>query len=81
MDDIHGFDFHGNKGKIDADDHGSHVAGTVAARNNNGIGVCGVAGGDGKPGTGVRIMTCQMFTGKASGGAATAMKYQADNGA
>lgn len=81
IDDIHGFDFHGNNGKIDADDHGSHVAGTVAARNNNGIGVCGVAGGNGKPGTGVRIMTCQMFTGKASGGATTAMKYQADNGA
>ena len=26
-------------------DHGTHVAGTVAAANNNGIGVCGVAGG------------------------------------
>lgn len=38
--------------------HGTHVAGTVAARNNNGIGVCGVAGGDGSQGSGVRIMEC-----------------------
>ena len=40
--------------------HGSHVAGTIAAVNNNGIGVSGVAGGDaakGKPG--VKILSCQ----------------------
>ncbi|WP_168354546.1 S8 family serine peptidase [Palleniella muris] len=36
--------------------HGTHVAGTVAAVNNNGIGVCGVAGGNGVD-TGVRIMS------------------------
>lgn len=42
------------------DDHGTHVAGTVAAINNNGIGVSGVAGGlDGNGG--VRIMSCQMM--------------------
>ena len=40
--------------------HGTHVAGTVAAVNNNGIGVCGVAGGDGS-GNGVRIMSIQIF--------------------
>ena len=64
--------------------HGTHVAGTVAAVNNNGIGVCGVAGGDGTPGTGVRIMTCQLFSGNASTGTmnrAQAYKYAADNGA
>lgn len=39
-------------------EHGTHVAGTIAARNGNGKGVCGVAGGDETPGTGVRIMAC-----------------------
>lgn len=64
--------------------HGTHVAGTVAAVNNNGIGVCGVAGGDGTPGTGVRIMTLQLFSGNANCGTlnrAVAYKYAADNGA
>ena len=64
--------------------HGTHVAGTIAAVNNNGVGVCGIAGGDGTPGTGVRIMTCQLFSGAASCGTmnrAQAYKYAADNGA
>ena len=63
--------------------HGTHVAGTVAAVNNNGIGVCGVAGGDGN-GNGVRIMSCQLFSGNASGGTETrarAFRYAADMGA
>lgn len=64
--------------------HGTHVAGTVAAVNNNGTGVSGVAGGDGTPGTGVRLMTCQLFSGMAGGGTlnrAQAYKYAADMGA
>ena len=77
-------------------DHGTHVAGTVAAVNNNGIGVCGVAGGTGK-GDGVRIMSCQSFcdfdtshplynyvTYRYSGndtGSARAFQYAAENGA
>ena len=40
--------------------HGTHVAGTIGAINNNGKGVCGIAGGrDGKGG--VRLMSCQVF--------------------
>ncbi len=63
--------------------HGTHVAGTVAAVNNNGIGVCGVAGGTGNN-DGVRIMSCQIFSG--TNGAtvaqtAEAIRYAADNGA
>ncbi len=40
--------------------HGTHVAGTIAAINNNGIGVCGIAGGDDGTG-GVRILSAQML--------------------
>ena len=42
------------------DFHGSHVAGTVAAVNNNGVGVSGVAGGSGS-GDGVRLMSVNLF--------------------
>lgn len=63
--------------------HGTHVAGTIAAVNGNGMGVCGVAGGrDGKGG--VRIMSCQVIDGMYSvtlAQEARAMKYAADNGA
>ena len=64
--------------------HGTHVAGTIAAVNNNGEGVCGVAGGNGNPGTGVRIMSCQVIDGMYSvtlAQEARAFKYAADNGA
>ena len=63
--------------------HGTHCAGTIAALNNNGLGVCGVAGGSGK-GDGVQIMSCQIFSGKRGGSSsivAKAIKYAADNGA
>lgn len=64
--------------------HGTHVAGTIAAVNNNATGVCGVAGGNGTPGTGVRIMSCQVIDGMYSvtlAQEARAIKYAADNGA
>lgn len=63
--------------------HGTHCAGTIAAINNNGIGVSGIAGGSGK-GDGVKIMSCQIFDGKNSASSratANAFKYAADNGA
>lgn len=63
--------------------HGTHVAGTVAAVNNNGTGVSGVAGGTGN-GDGVRIMSCQVMSGESGGGMldmARAFVYAADNGA
>lgn len=41
-------------------DHGSHVGGVIAAVNNNGVGVCGVAGGKGKGGN-VKLMSCQIM--------------------
>ena len=87
--DLHGYNFVEDSGNIswsDANDtgHGTHVAGTIAAANNNGIGVSGVAGGDGTPDSGVKIMSCQVFSGQNSvtlAGEARAIKYAADNGA
>lgn len=62
--------------------HGTHVAGTIAAVNNNGVGVSGIAGGDHAAGVpGVRIMNCQVFEGNSSVGGAVAMKWAADHGA
>ena len=40
--DLHGFDFIRNTGDIPAETHGTHVAGTIGAVGNNGVGVVGV---------------------------------------
>ncbi len=81
-DDIYGYNFVDNTGTITADSHGTHVSGTVAAVNNNTKGVAGVAGGDGSIGSGVRLMSCQIFDGNSSAeSAAPAIVYGADNGA
>ena len=87
-DDIHGYNFVSDcpltistGGK--SPEHGTHVAGTVAAVNNNGTGVCGIAGGSGNN-DGVKIMSCQIFHDDDGGSAAIsakAIKYAADNGA
>ena len=58
------------------DDHGTHVAGILAAKNNNGVGICGVAGGD-TPDNGVRFMCCPFN----NGNPAASIKYGADHGA
>ncbi len=76
----------GNPGyRIVAHSHGTHVAGTIAAVNNNGIGVAGIAGGDAKAGKkGVRLMSCQVFQNSQSAGYGNfeeAMVWGADHGA
>ncbi len=84
VDDIHGYNFGSDDGAISwSDSHGTHVAGTVAAVNNNGIGLCGVAGGDGS-GNGVKIMSAQKYNGKSDSNemdTSRAFHYAADNGA
>ncbi len=78
----YGFNFVNNSYKVTADSHGTHVAGTIAAVNNNGVGVCGIAGGDAKGGgEGVKIMSCQIFEGDNSGSGVEAIKWAADHGA
>lgn len=79
IDDVYGYNFADNNSSIPADDHGSHVGGTVAAETNNGIGMAGVAGGTGND-DGVRLMSCAVFT-YSSGGFAESYIYAADNGA
>lgn len=83
--DIYGYNGLTRDGNIEPGSHGTHVAGTVAATNNNGIGVSGVAGGTGV-GDGVRLMSCQNYDTDANGqevGSVTeeSFIYAADNGA
>lgn len=86
--DYHGYNFVQKTGVISTDSkydsgHGSHVAGVIAATNNNGIGISSIAGGDGTA-PGVKIMSCQIFSGMYAGTVleeVRAIKYAADNGA
>ena len=96
VDDVHGYNFvddgpitwhkyiPGSSSKGDVG-HGTHVAGTIAAVNNNGIGICGIAGGNGTVNSGVRIMSAQIFSGLSQNtntqGISNAFRYAADNGA
>lgn len=88
-DDRYGYNFVTNSAIISWTDtydtgHGTHVAGTIAAVNGNGKGVCGIAGGDGTANSGVKIMSCQVFAGQGGvtlSAEAQAIKYAADNGA
>ena len=86
--DLHGYNFVQKTGVITTDSiydtgHGSHVAGVIAATNNNGLGISSIAGGNGTD-AGVKIMSCQIFAGAYAGTVleeVRAIKYAADNGA
>jgi len=87
VDDIYGYNFANDNADVapsnsfnEANSHGIHVSGTIAAVNNNDEGVAGVAGGDGSPDSGVRIMTAQTFS-NFNAGFDEALVYGADNGA
>ncbi len=86
--DRHGYNFIDEIGKINFNNyldsgHGTHVAGVIAAVNDNGIGISSIAGGT-TAYPGVKIMSCQIFSGdKATTSLkqVRAIKYAADNGA
>lgn len=88
VDDIYGWSFiysrtnPNGSNNITAVEHGTHVAGTIGAENNNGKGVCGIAGGSGNH-SGVRMISCQIFTNNKNddGDSDAAIKYAADAGA
>ncbi len=77
VDDVNGWNFPDDNGKIyDDHGHGTHVAGTIAARINNGIGIAGMAGN-------VTIMPVDVFGGGigAYEDLIRAIIYATDNGA
>ena len=85
IDDIYGFNFavigENLIGTINPGEHGTHVAGTVAAINNNGKFGAGIAGGNGTT-KGARLMSCQLNDERSDAFAPIlAFIYAADNGA
>ena len=78
VDDLHGWNFVTNSPNIQDDlGHGTHVAGIIAARGDNGEGIAGVAHG-------VRLMPIKFLDLDGSGtvqNAARAVYYAVDNGA
>jgi subtilisin family serine protease len=78
VDDIFGYDFVNNDADpMDDNNHGTHVAGTVGAEGNNGVGVAGVAWD-------VQLMALKFLSASGSGsssGAIAAINYAATMGA
>ncbi|MEH7076667.1 Ig-like domain-containing protein [Neobacillus drentensis] len=71
IDDIHGWDFYHSDNSVfdaeDGDEHGTHVAGTIAAKSNNGIGISGIA-------PNVKIMSLKFLGADGSGNTSDAIQ-------
>jgi subtilisin family serine protease/fibronectin type 3 domain-containing protein len=78
VDDVHGYDFFNNDGDpLDDHNHGTHVAGTIGAKGNDGIGIAGVNWN-------LQIMALKFLGSDGSGttsAAIEAIRYAIDNGA
>lgn len=91
IDDIYGYNFVNNTPTITGHRHGTHVSGIIGATTNNNVGISGIAGGDGSPNSGVKLMSCQIFAhpnwsdalnnNLVATDTPAAIKYAADNGA
>lgn len=69
IDDVYGFNFVNNTGNpMDDDEHGTHVAGTIAASLNNSKGVAGIASGAAK------LMAIKFLDANGSGTYANAIR-------
>ena len=69
IDDVHGYDFANNDGDpLDDMGHGTHVAGTIAAVGNNGMGVTGVVWGD------VQLVALKFLDANGSGSISNAIR-------
>lgn len=82
-DEVYGKNFVDGSYTIVPMEHGTHVAGTIAAVGNNGIGISGIAGGDSRRGIpGVKLMSCQIFSSNPNLDAdfENAIKWGADHG-
>lgn len=79
IDDVHGVNIIGPNRGDPMDDmwHGTHIAGTIGAKGNNGIGVVGVCWN-------IRLMACKFLNAGGSGytsDAVTAIQYAVNQGA
>ncbi len=78
VDDVHGYDFFNEDGDpLDDHNHGTHVAGTIGAEGNDGIGIAGINWN-------VQIMALKFLGADGSGStsdAIEALRYAVDNGA
>ena len=83
IDDVYGWNFYANTNKVyngSEDDHGTHGAGTVAAKSDNGKGIAGIAQSEN-----IKVMSVKALGG-ASGSGSTAsiiraIQYAEKNGA
>lgn len=83
IDDVYGWNFYSNNNRVftgSYDDHGTHCAGTIAAKADNGTGIAGIVQGDG-----VKIMVLKALGGPDGSGTTAsiikAIKYAEANGA
>lgn len=83
VDDVYGWNFYHNNNEVfsgSEDSHGTHGAGTIAAVQNNGIGISGIV-----PGDKVKVMAVKALGGSEGGGSTAslirAIRYAEDNGA
>jgi subtilisin family serine protease len=68
IDDVYGYDFVNNNGNpMDDNDHGTHVAGTIAGVGNNGLGIAGVNWSG-------KIMALKFLDASGSGNASNAIR-------